>query len=264
MSLGIVVGLANHTVLQHRDGHLVPIEDSAAPIRNDHNQTIGVVLVFRDVTAERRSQEMIRKTEKLAAAARLSATVAHEINNPLEAVVNPLFIAKASPDATPGLVEHLSLAEQELERVAQITRQTLGFYRESNTPEQVDLHAVIEPILKLYSSRIIAKEIRLEFSTNQCPPVRGVAGELKQAIANLVANAIDAVPKGGLISVRCSPCEAQVSKFVEILIEDSGPGVAPELLNRIFDPFFTNQEGRGNWIRVTGNKRDCEPTWRQH
>ena len=252
MSLGIVVGLANHTVLQHRDGHLVPIEDSAAPIRDDHNQTIGVVLVFRDVTAERRSQEMLRKTEKLAAAARLSATVAHEINNPLEAVVNLLFIAKASPEATPGLVEHLSLAEQELERVAQITRQTLGFYRESNTPEQVDLRTVVEPILKLYSSRISAKDILLECSFDQCPPVRGVGGELKQAIANLVANAIDAVPKGGKIAVRCAASEGVSGRFAEILIQDSGPGIAPDLLTRIFDPFFTTKQdvgtGLGLWV----------------
>ena len=95
MSEGQVVGLANHTVLRHADGYLIPIEDSAAPIRNDRGDLIGVVLVFRDVTNERKSQELLRKSEKLAAAARLSATVAHEINNPLEAVGNLIYIAKA-------------------------------------------------------------------------------------------------------------------------------------------------------------------------
>ncbi len=102
MSLGIVVGLANHTVLEHVDGRRTPIEDSAAPIRDDSGKTIGVVLVFRDATTARHSQEVLRKTEKLAAAARLSATVAHEINNPLEAVVNLLYIAKASAEASPN------------------------------------------------------------------------------------------------------------------------------------------------------------------
>lgn len=252
MSLGIVVGLANHTVLQHKDGRLIPIEDSAAPIRDDRNQTIGVVLVFRDVTAERNSQETLRKTEKLAAAARLSATVAHEINNPLEAVVNLLFIAKTSTDATPKLIDLLTQAEQELDRVAHITKQTLGFYRESNTPEQVELRSIVEPTLKLYSSRIAAKQIRLECSFDGCPPVRAVAGELKQVFSNLLANAIDAAPKGGTIAVQCACFETQTGKFAEILIEDDGPGIAQEHIDRIFDPFFTTKRdvgtGLGLWI----------------
>jgi PAS domain S-box-containing protein len=252
LKLGIVVGLANHTVLQHRDGHLVPIEDSAAPIRDDNKQTIGVVLVFRDVTAERNSQEMMRRTEKLAAAARLSATVAHEINNPLEAVVNLLFIAKSSPGATPEIVENLKLAEEELERVAHITRQTLGFYRESNTSELIEIASVVQPILRLYSSRIAAKKVEVKFTAEGCPPVWGVAGELKQVIANLVANAIDAVPKGGRIFLCCTCAETPKGKFAEILIEDDGPGVAPELLDRIFDPFFTTKQdvgtGLGLWV----------------
>ena len=108
MNEGRVVGLENHTVLKHAEGYLIPIEDSAAPIRDDQGKLIGVVLVFRDVTNERKSQEMLRKSEKLAAAARLSATVAHEINNPLEAVGNLIFIAKVSPDAPPEVVQHLS------------------------------------------------------------------------------------------------------------------------------------------------------------
>jgi PAS domain S-box-containing protein len=252
MDSGAVVGLANHTVLQHSDGHLVPIEDSAAPIRDDEKQTIGVVLVFRDVTAERNSQEMIRKTEKLAAAARLSATVAHEINNPLEAVVNLLFIAKSSTDATPELIAHLTLAEQELERVAHITRQTLGFYRESNTPEKVEIQSIVDPVLKMYSNRLASKGIQFEFSAGDCPPVWGVAGELRQVVANLIVNAIDAVPKNGKIVVRCARLGTTAGKMAQILIADSGPGVSPELRERIFDPFFTTKRdvgtGLGLWV----------------
>jgi PAS domain S-box-containing protein len=252
MDLGVVVGLANHTVLQHKDGRLIPIEDSAAPIRDDSNQTIGVVLVFRDVTSERNSQEMVRRTEKLATAARLSATVAHEINNPLEAVVNLLFIAKTLPDATPELIEHLTQAEQELERVAHITRQTLGFYRESNTPEQIEVRTIVDPILRLYSSRIAAKAIRFECSFQDCPPIWGVAGELKQVIANLISNAIDAVPKDARIAIRCRCAETETGKVAEIVIEDDGPGISPEHLGRIFDPFFTTKRdvgtGLGLWV----------------
>jgi len=252
MNLGIVVGLANHTVLQHADGRRIPIEDSAAPIHDDSGQTIGVVLVFRDATGSRNAQEVLRKTEKLAAAARLSATVAHEINNPLEAVVNLLYLAKASPDATPVLIEHLTRAELELDRVAHITRQTLGFYRESNTPAEVDIRSVIEPTLQLYASKIAGKNIQLDFTADDPPPVWGIAGELKQVIANLISNAIDATGIGGKISVRCGRSKTQNGNIAEIMIADDGPGVAPDIASRIFDPFFTTKQdvgtGLGLWV----------------
>jgi PAS domain S-box-containing protein len=252
MSQGVVIGLANHTVLEHVDGRRTPIEDSAAPIRDDAGRIVGVVLVFRDATAQRDSEELMRKTEKLAAAARLSATVAHEINNPLEAVVNLLYIAKGSPDASPGLVEHLTMAEQELERVAQITRQTLGFYRESKTTAEIRIPDVIEPILRLYSNKIATKDIHFDLSVEDPPPVWGVAGELRQVIANLISNAIDAVAVGGTIAIRCTGTETPTGRMAQIVVEDDGPGVAPELLDRIFDPFFTTKQdvgtGLGLWV----------------
>ena len=252
MNLGIIVGLANHTVLKHVDGRLTPIEDSAAPIRDDRGQTVGVVLVFRDATAARDSQEVLRKTEKLAAAARLSATVAHEINNPLEAVVNLLYIAKSSPDATPELIEHLKLAEQELERVAQITRQTLGFYRESNTQAEIDIPSIIQPILRLYSNKIATKNIHVEFAASDPPLVWGVAGELKQVIANLISNAIDAAPNGGKILIHCVGVETPAGQMAQIVVEDDGPGIPSEIVERIFDPFFTTKQdvgtGLGLWV----------------
>ena len=137
LALGSVVGLANHTVLRHSDGHLLPIEDSAAPITDDSGRLIGAVLVFHDASRERNFQDVLRRTEKLAAAARLAATVSHEINNPLEAIGNLIFLARTSPDASERVVAQLQLAEQELARVSHITRQTLGFYRESTSPTSV-------------------------------------------------------------------------------------------------------------------------------
>jgi PAS domain S-box-containing protein len=199
---GRVVALANHTVLKRRDGVLVPIEDSAAPIWDDRGALVGVVLVFRDVSTERKSLEILRKTEKLATAARLSASVAHEINNPLEAVVNLVYLAKASPEAAPSVVEALDLAEQELDRVAHITRQTLGFYRESKVPELVDIKSLIESVLRIYSNKLKNKNIVVERSFQECPPVFGVTGELKQVMANLISNAADAVDRGGTIRIE--------------------------------------------------------------
>jgi PAS domain S-box-containing protein len=249
---GIVVGLANHTVLKHVNGALTPIEDSAAPIRDDGGRLLGVVLVFRDVTNERKSQEVLRKTEKLASAARLSATVAHEINNPLAAIFNLVYVAKTNPGVPPAVVKQLTLAEQELERVAHITRQTLGFYRDSSVPEPVDLAALIESILGLYSHKLHAKDIRIDRHIQQCPPYRGVPGELKQAISNLISNAADAVGVEGTISIGLHCAENNGSATIHLVIEDDGPGIPAEHSEKIFEPFFTTKQdvgtGLGLWV----------------
>jgi PAS domain S-box-containing protein len=252
MAQGIVVGLANHTVLQHTDGRMIPIEDSAAPIRDDRQQLLGVVLVFRDVTHERKSEEFLRKTEKLASAARLSATVAHEINNPLEAIFNLIYVAKTSPEAAPSIVEQLTLAEKELDRVAHIARQTLGFYRDSSVAQPVDLAALIETILGLYSHKFHAKNIVIRRQFGQCPPFCGVPGELKQAISNLISNAADAVGNEGTITVGLQCVEESGNRTVEVTVEDDGPGIPAEHSDRIFEPFFTTKQdvgtGLGLWV----------------
>ena len=252
MHEGKVVGLANHSVLKHAEGYFIPIEDSAAPIRDDRGRLIGVVLVFRDVTHERKAQELLRKSEKLTAAARLSATVAHEINNPLEAVGNLIYIAKASADAHPEIVKHLSLAEQELERVAHITRQTLGFYRESNEAQQIDIHALIESVLRLYSNKLNSKNIQVECEFGDCPAMLGVPGELKQVISNLVSNAVDAVSPDGKIRFSLKAVDDGNGGSIQIIIEDDGPGVPAENVDRIFEPFFTTKKdvgtGLGLWV----------------
>jgi signal transduction histidine kinase len=210
------------------------------------------VLVFRDATLERRWQESLRESEKLSSAARMSATVAHEINNPLESVVNLIYLAKTTEEIPVGAMEHLELAEQELERVSHITRQTLGFYRESKVPERIGVKALVEYVLKLYSGKLSSKNITIERDFGPCPPVRGLQGELKQAVSNLVSNAADAVETNGKIRLRLSCVERADGEFVQLIIEDSGPGVAPEHVDRIFEPFFTTKKdvgtGLGLWV----------------
>jgi PAS domain S-box-containing protein len=252
MALGSIIGLANHTVLQRSDGVLIPIEDSAAPIRDSHDNLIGVVLVFRDATRERQSQELLRKTEKLAAAARLSATVAHEINNPLEAIGNLLYLVKTTDGLPSAASANLALAEQELERVSHITRQTLGFYRESTLPNQIDLPHLVESVLKIYSNKFRTKNITIQRDFQDCPSIRGLSGELNQAIANLISNAIDAAPDGGTVHVRLSCLETATGQAVQISVEDDGAGIAAEHQDRIFEPFFTTKKdvgtGLGLWV----------------
>jgi signal transduction histidine kinase len=209
-------------------------------------------MVFRDVTLEKQAQSVMRKAEKLAAAGRLAATMAHEINNPLEAVGNLIYIVRHTPSLPEEVQGYLSMAEQELERVSHITRQTLGFYRDSSEPGPVQMRAVIESVLKLYSNKISSKNVSLELNLGECPPVHGLQGEMKQLIANLISNAADAVATGGKIRISVTPALRSEVRGVEVTVADDGPGVSAENRSHIFEPFFTTKKdvgtGLGLWV----------------
>ncbi len=252
MEQGFVIGMASHAMLANSDGSRIAIDQSAAPIRDAQGRLVGMVIVFRDATQERKSQEVLRKTEKLAAAARLAATVSHEINNPLEAIGNLVYIAKTTENLPESAVAHLSMAEEELIRVSHITRQTLGFYRESKLPERVDLPTLVESVLSIYSNKFRTKHIHVQSEFQPCPSIYGLSGELNQAIANLVSNAADAVSNGGSIRVRIDCQRRGEEDVVRVIIQDNGPGIAPEHRDRIFEPFFTTKKdvgtGLGLWV----------------
>jgi PAS domain S-box-containing protein len=252
LAAGQIVGLANHTVLRDREGHMLPIEDSAAPIKDDSGRLIGVVLVFHDASRERSLQEVLRRTEKLATAARLAATVSHEINNPLEAIGNLIFLARTNPEAPGKVVEHLRIAEQELARVSHIARQTLGFYRESTSPASVHIPTIIESVLALYANKLLTKQIKTQLALEDCPPITGLAGEIQQLISNIISNAIDAVPAKGTLKIEVSPMATGNAKSIRFKVEDDGPGITAENLQRIFEPFFTTKKdvgtGLGLWV----------------
>lgn len=249
---GCVVSLANHTVLMNSDGNLIPIEDSAAPILDDRKQLIGVVLVFRDATKERKAQEVLRKTEKLASAARFAASMAHELNNPLAAITNLIYLANQAPETPATVAGHLTQVDRELKRMAHITQQTLGFYRESTMPGPIDLPALIESVLTLYTDRFRSRNIVVEKDFGECPSMHGVAGELKQVMSNLISNAADAVVKDGTITVKLRCIDGAESAIIQLVVEDDGPGITAEYADRIFEPFFTTKNdvgtGLGLWV----------------
>jgi PAS domain S-box-containing protein len=252
LSEGRVVGLANHTALKRRDGTQVPIQDSAAPIRGEMDELLGVVLVFRDVSNERKSEVVMRQAERLAAAARLSATMAHEINNPLQAVSSLVYLARSTPEAPPSMIQQLTAAEEELKRIAHITQQTLGFYRDSQATELIDMPALIESVFALYSNKFQSKNIRIERHFHKYPRVRAVSGEIKQVISNLIANAADAVGNKGTIAVTLGSIQNDGQTMLQMLIEDDGSGIPPEHLQHLFEPFFTTKKnvgtGLGLWL----------------
>jgi PAS domain S-box-containing protein len=256
--LNTIVGMANHTVLVRRDGTELDISDSGAPIRDKTGNTVGIVLVFRDVTMERKTQEALIANEKLAVAGRLAATIAHEIHNPLDSVSNLLYLMSSGTTAEESK-QFMELAQQELARVTHISRSMLGLYRESNAPVPVDLSKMLEEILLLMVRRFA--DLGATVSTN-LPAGISVAGfpsELRQVFTNLIANAAEAAGRGGKVHVSVEPqaqgIDATGQKFqagATVSITDNGAGIPEDVQPHLFQPFFTtkgeNGTGLGLWV----------------
>ncbi len=200
------------------------------------------------------AQQALMRSEKLAVTGRLAASIAHEINNPLEAITNILYLMRCDP--SPDQMQLLlGEADQELARVTEITKQTLRFYREPSQPVETDVGLVLDSVLKLYRSRIssggisVQREILSEF-----PHVLSTPGELRQVLANLVGNAIDAMRGGGQLRIRISEHRAPAfhRSSVRISIADSGIGIPIDIFPTIFEPFVTTKgetgTGLGLWV----------------
>jgi PAS domain S-box-containing protein len=200
-----------------------------------------------DIHERKAAENLLRRTEKLAAAGRLAASVAHEINNPLEAVGNLLYLALHEPGVPPVSRGYLRMANEELRRVGHIVSQTLGFYRESSMPQPIDLSVLVNDVLTLYHRKLDARQIRVTRSMESVM-VEGVAGELRQVVANLLSNALDAMEPYGVLSIEVRAQRDQV----RLSISDTGHGIATPLLDHIFEPFFTTKKdvgtGLGLWV----------------
>ncbi|MEI9979304.1 MAG: ATP-binding protein [Edaphobacter sp.] len=251
--LGTVVGLANHTFLVARDGAEICIDDSGAPIRDSSGEMIGVVLVFRDITERRMSEGALMRAEKLAAAGRLAATVAHEVNNPLEGLTNLVYIARRS-DSLDEVRHLLSQAEGELARIAHLTRQSLGFYRETSTPSHFQPTFIVREVVDFYSARARNQGVSFVVDTTTEREVLGNSGELRQILSNLLTNSLDACASGSTIRihVRSATDPRNLYPGVRITIADTGFGIPSEHLESIFEPFFTTKKetgtGLGLWV----------------
>jgi PAS domain S-box-containing protein len=252
--LGTVVGLANHTFLVAKDGTEICIDDSGAPIRDSTGKMIGIVLVFRDITERRMSEGALMRAEKLAAAGRLAASVAHEVNNPLEGLTNLVYIALRSNDLD-EIRRLLAQAESELGRIAHITRQSLGFYRETSTPAHFKPATIVREVADFYTSRATSLGVSFVVNTSTEREVLGSAGELRQILSNLLANSLDACASGSTIRIEASSAidPRDLSRpGVRITIADTGFGIPPKHLESIFEPFFTTKKdtgtGLGLWV----------------
>jgi PAS domain S-box-containing protein len=211
------------------------------------SQAAFFACVARDLTERKRAEAALIQSERLAASGRMAATVAHEINNPLESIMNLLYLLERET-LTPAGGEYLRIATQELHRVSQIARQTLGFYRGNSSTGIVSLKEALENVLNLFSGQLLAKNINLvrEFETDG--RLKGVAGEFRQVFSNLVTNAIDAMPAGGTLIVSTKRTQFHDLPAVEVRVSDTGEGIPRSQLQTIFDPFFTTKSEKGTGL----------------
>jgi PAS domain S-box-containing protein len=228
---------------------------SAYPVRTAPRQVRWVGVIVLDASDRKRSEEALRRTEKLAATGRLAASIAHEINNPLEAITNLLFLLRNFCQLENPALNYVAMAEQEAQRIAGITQQTLRFYRQSTLPARARMSELLDPVFSLSQTRLNALGIEVQREYDPEMDLFCFAGELRQVFANLVSNAIDATTGAGRLRVRArrslnwrDPAQAGV----RFTLADTGSGMEPAVRERIFEAFFTTKEltgtGLGLWV----------------
>jgi signal transduction histidine kinase len=195
----------------------------------------------------------LRQSEKLAAAGRLAASISHEINNPLEAVTNLLYLLDTSTSLSETDRRYLKLAESELARVSQIAIQTLRFYRQSTKPAETSIPDLIDSVVQLYQNRFGHAEVQLERQFRTQGVQLAFDGELRQVFANMIGNALDATSAGGKVVVRVrDSLDGHGRPGIRVTIADNGHGMSPQTKKHIFEPFFTTKgntgTGLGLWV----------------
>ena len=216
--------------------------------RRDADGTIsGIIVLGVDVTESKRAEQLLLRSEKLNAVGRLASSIAHEINNPLEAVTNLIFLAQhvaVSPEAK----NYLAAAEVELRRVSAIANQTLRFHRQSTKPIPITSEELVDATLPLYRGRLVNAQVSVERRNRARRPVTCFDGEIRQVLSNLISNAIDEMHvKGGRLLIRTREgTEWKTNrKGIVFTVADTGSGMSSYTKSRIFEPFFTTKESKG-------------------
>lgn len=235
-----------------KDGSIRWIAGWAKLLPDESGRPAKMVGIHMDITDRKRSEEALRMNDRLAATGRMAASLAHEINNPLASVTNLLYLLEQRPlDETSK--QFVTMASSELGRVAHITKNILGLYRESPVPVQLNVCEILDNVIGFYKPKIDASGVCVRSDYRSLGAVRGFPGELRQVFANLMANALEAMSGTGVINVRVSNCCWNAGGAgVTVTIADSGPGIPTKIKTKVFEPFFTTKgekgTGLGLWI----------------
>jgi len=236
----------------HKNGTRLRVLLSVSPIRNEQGELVGASAIARDITQQKRTEEALRRNERLATAGRLTAAIAHEIKNPLEALTNLVYLARR--DAA-GRDEYLRMAEQEIGRLDGIAQQALGLVREGASPERLNVGKILEEVTQLYLRKLQAKNVTLDKFCGEDLEIFGFPGELRQLFSNLLLNAMDAMKEGGRLRLRVVRAHERSHRQrdgVRVTIADTGNGIQAGDLPHIFEPFYTTKKetgtGLGLWL----------------
>ncbi|HTK94419.1 MAG TPA: PAS domain S-box protein [Terriglobales bacterium] len=239
------------TERMHKDGHRIQVSLTISPVKDASGRIVGAAKVARDISDQRRSEEALRRAEKMAATGQLAASIAHEINNPMQALANLLALIGYRTSVDDQTRELVALAQSELTRMSHIARQMLSFYRETPAPVSLKITELLEDVLEVVATRSRANQIRIIREYETKGEVYGFPVELRQLFANLVMNAVEAIGQKGVLRIRVAIGKEWSGKGrdgIRVIIADSGTGIPEELRRHIFEPFFTTKEAKGTGL----------------
>jgi PAS domain S-box-containing protein len=242
-------------VRRTKSGELIQISVTMSPIRNTAGKILGFSTISRDITEKKRVEQVLRLNEKLAATGRLAASIAHEINNPMATLTDVVFLLSRGAQLDEHARGYLEIAEREVSRISSITTQMLSLYREASEPVPVHLSEVLEEALSLYARRIESENISVEFRNGVKAVVHAFPAEMRQVFSNLIANALDAAGRNGIVKLRvvhARDWSNRESPGIRVLVADNGCGIPAEHRSKLFQPFFTTKgekgTGLGLWV----------------
>jgi PAS domain S-box-containing protein len=244
------------TVRRTKSGQLLDVAVTVSPIRDKHGRVIGASKILRDISTRKRLEQSLLQAEKLAATGRMAATIAHEINNPLEAVMNLMYLLRPMI-ADPAGISYFQSVEMELGRVSHIAKQTLGYYREHAPASSASIGEIVLQAITIYEPRCTATGIEIKKSINSSRKIVMRRGEMMQVISNLMMNSIYAMQTGGVLSISVEDA-VEPRDGIVLTIQDDGVGIAETDLPRVFEAFFTTSSTVGTGIGLFVAKQFVE------
>lgn len=245
-----------------RDGRLIPLLVGMfmLPSADNRRPPEQVAVFLTDLTSQKQAEAALVQSEKLAAVGRLAASISHEINNPLESVINLLYLMGQEHGLSATMREYLSTAELELARVSQITTQTLRFHRQSAKASEVASEELMQSVISLYQGRLLNSDIELVYQNRGAGPITCYEGDIRQVLNNLVGNAMDSMRTGGRLILRIRDCHLwrTGTRGVRITVADTGHGMSAEVRASIFEAFYSTKGSNGNGLGLWISKEIVE------
>lgn len=230
-----------------KDGKRLTVSLTISPIKDASGRIIGASKIARDISDRKLMQEALIESEKLAATGRMAAAIAHEINNPLEAVTNLAYLISLDPTISTAGRTYAEMMMEELSRASEITKQSLAFYRDLSKPTEFDIRELMDSVIRIHNPALKKQQISVETRYAEVPHVFGFALEIRQVLTNIIGNAIEAMPDRIYVRIHLETA-AHKEPRIRVTVADDGSGIAKEFRDRVFMPFFTTKGSRGNGL----------------